>query len=90
MKASALTIFLALGLTACSGGGGSGEMSASTSGSASGGTVIVAAQVQVPQDIKEELASQPQYQIDADEIELLFSEGAITEEQKQELLALLQ
>lgn len=89
MKALVKCLFLSLVLSACSGGGGgSGEMSASTSGS--GGTVIVAAQVQVPQDIKEELASQPQYQIDADEIELLFSEGAITEEQKQELLALLQ
>lgn len=76
-------------LASCSGGSGSGE-SSSSSVNQEEGSVVVAAQVQVPNDIKEELASQPQYQIDADEIELLFSEGAITEEQKQELLALLQ
>lgn len=81
MKALIQCLFLSLVLTACSGEGDS-------TSAAGGSTVIVSAQVS--SDVQQELQSQPQYQLDASEIELLYSEGAINEEQKQELLALLQ
>lgn len=82
MKPLIHCLFLSLVLTACSGSGGDSKSAAG------GSTVIVSAQVS--SDVQEELQSQPQYQLDASEIELLYSEGAINEEQKQELLALLQ
>lgn len=85
MKLVRICFLSSLLLVGCSGGGGGSEDSANAQG---GGTVIVSAQVN--SDIQEELQAQPQYQLDLSEIELLYSEGAITEEQKQELLALLQ
>ena len=82
MKVLALSLLLSSILFGCSGSGG-GDSASSQGGS----TVIVSAQVS--SDVQQELQSQPQYHLDANEIELLFSEGAINEEQKQELLALL-
>lgn len=82
MKALIQCLFLSLVLTACS-GGGDGE----ASGSGKGGIVVSA---QVVSDVNEEIQAQPQYQLSSQEIELLFNEGVINEEQKQELLALAQ
>lgn len=81
MKVLGLSLLLSSILFGCSGSGGDGEATTN------GGIVVSA---QVVSDVNEEIQAQPQYQLSSQEIELLFDEGVINEEQKQELLALAQ
>ncbi|PIP96791.1 MAG: hypothetical protein COW00_17220 [Bdellovibrio sp. CG12_big_fil_rev_8_21_14_0_65_39_13] len=87
MKTKSLLAFFLLSslLISCSKNGGTPSDGIKTSSGA-----IISEQSEVVSALNQAQGSQGAYQLSAQEIEELFSSGTITEQQKQELLALVQ
>ena len=85
LKGLLASLLLTLLLVSCSGNGGGGSADPKAVSGA-----VVSEQSEVVSALNQAEASQGAYQLSAQEIEELFNSGTITEQQKQELLALVQ
>lgn len=85
LKGLLASLLLSTLLVSCSGNGGGGSSDSKTVNGA-----VVSEQSEVVSALNQSEGSQGAYQLSAQEIDELFSSGTITEQQKQELLALVQ
>lgn len=93
MKGLISSVFVLALLTSCSGGGGeSGASPSITTNNGSASTKVdqeVAVAEMKITEVNSELNQSETYQLDKEELDLLLSENAISEEEYSELLALL-